>query len=169
MIRDLARKLATFDEFVGGVIVELKFQRGTFKAGAEVLKKHSAMALVRASSIDAELLIKMITPRREIRAAVGCRIQSAEKIWRVFTASEVSDFVADVGDKNKIHRLNPPIVPGLLILETLLADEKFSSCQSLELRFKNFITAGEPLTLTSDGEQFEICAAGIRKIICKLK
>lgn len=164
MIRDLARKLTAFEEFVGGVTVELEFRRGTFEAGAQILKKHSAMALLRASSEDAQLLIKMIRPRREIRAALGCRIQAAEKIWRVFTASEILEFVSAVGDKNKIHRLNPPIVPGLLILETLLAWEEFSSSRVIKLRFKNFITAGEPLSISGDGRDFEIYSAGVRKV-----
>lgn len=168
MIRNLARKLASFGEFVGNVIVELKFRRGIFTAGEEILKTHSAMALLRATSDDAELLVKMITPRHEIKAAVGCRIQSAEKIWRVFTASEIFEFVSAVGDKNKIHQLNPPIVPALLVLESLLARKDFSACQSLKLRFKNFITAGEPLTLSGDGEHFEISAAGVRKILITL-
>lgn len=161
MIRELARELTAFDELVEFVIVEAQFRRGTFTAGAEILKKHSSMILVRASSSEAELLIKLIRPRKEISPALGCRIHSAEKIWRVFTTSEVSEFVSAVGDKNKIHLLNPPIVPGLLILETLCKD--FPTSQFIKLRFKNFITAGEPLTFTN-GESLEICAAGVRKI-----
>lgn len=165
MIRDLARKLTAFEEFVGCVIIELTFRRGVFEAGAQVVKAHSAMALVRASSSAAELLVKMISPRREIRAALGSRIQSSEKIWRVFTASEILEFASAVGDKNKIHRFNPPIVPGLLILETLLTCAEFSNCQSLKLKFKNFVTAGEPLILRGGGNRFEIDSAGVRKVL----
>jgi len=165
MIRELARALATFGEFVDGVIVEAQFRRGTFTAGAEVLKKYSSMALVRTRSSQAELSVKLIRPRKEIFPALGCRIQSSEKIWRVFTASEVSEFVSAIGDENKIHRLNPPIVPALLILEALSA--QFPDCKAIKLRFKNFITAGEPLTLTN-GERLEICAAGVRKVSGKI-
>ncbi|MBO4779664.1 MAG: hypothetical protein J5497_03405 [Selenomonadaceae bacterium] len=165
MIRDLARKLTAFVEFFDCVIIELTFRRGTFEAGAQVVKAHSSMILLRASSIDAELLVKLISPRREIRAALGCRIQSSEKIWRVFTASEIFDFVAAVGDKNRIHQLNPPIVPGLLILETLLTCAEFSASDSIKLKFKNFITAGEPLILCGGGNRFEICSAGVRKVL----
>lgn len=165
MIRDLAKKLSAFGEFVGSVIAEVEFRRGTFIAGAEIVKVHSAMAVVSVRSSGAELLVKLIRPRSEVQAAVGCRIQSTEKIWRVFTASEVFEFVTAVDDKNKIHRINPPIVPGLLILESLLAEETFSSCTSIKLKFKNFITAGEPLTLQSFRDRFEICSAGVRKIL----
>ena len=165
MIRDLARRLAAFGEFVDCVMTELQFRRGTFDAGAQVVKAHSSMALLRATSIDAELSVKLINPRREIKAALGSRIQSSEKIWRVFTVSEVLDFATAVGDQNKIHRLNPPIVPGLLILETLLTCEQFSASDSIKLKFKNFITAGEPLILRGGGGRFEIDSAGVKKIL----
>lgn len=121
------------------------------------------MVLLRASSSNAEILLKMIRPRRKITAAVGCRIQSAEKTWRVFTASEILEFVNEIGDKNEIHRLNPPIVPAFLILEAILAEKKFSSCDGLHLKFKNFVTAGEPLSLVGE-KSFELTSAGIRKV-----
>ena len=166
MIRELARKLSTFDELKDCVPVEAQFQRGTFAESAEIVKNYSAMTLVRLTSSQAELLIKMIRPRRKISPALGCRIQSSEKIWRIFTASEVSEFIADIGDENKIHRLNPPIVPPLMILETLC--KEFPTCQSVKLRFKNFITAGEPLTL-NDGERLTINAAGVRKVFGRVE
>lgn len=169
MIRDLTRKLTAFEEFVDCVIIELLFRRGTFEAGAQVIKAHSSMALLRASSVEAELSIKLINPRHKIRAALGCRIQSSEKIWRFFTASEIFDFVAEVGDNNKIHHLNPPIVPGLLILETLLTCPPFSASKSLKLKFKNFITAGEPLILRGGGNRFEIDSAGVRKVLINVE
>ena len=169
MIRDLAKKLTAFDDFVGSVVAELEFRRGNFTAGADVVKIHSAMAIIKACTSQEELLVKLIRPRSEISPALGCRIQSSEKIWRVFTASEVFEFVEDVGDKNQIHRLNPPIVPGLLLLETILECENFSACRYVKLKFKNFITAGEPLTLIKFDAGFEISGAGVRKILISAK
>ena len=165
MIRDLARRLSAFGQFVGCVLAELEFRRGSFTAGAKVVRIHSTMAVICVRSARAELIVKLIRPRSEVQAAVGCRIQSTGKIWRVFTASEVTNFVDDVRDKNQIHRLNPPIVPGLLVLESLLDEEFFSACQSIKLKFKNFITADEPLTLRND----EISCAGVRKILITAK
>lgn len=163
MIRQLAKNFSAFGQFVDGVIIELTFRRGTFSDGASVVKAHSSMAILRSSSTDAEILIKLIRPRREIKAAVGCRIQSAEKTWRVFTSTEIFAFVEAVGDKNKIHRLNPPIVPALLILETLLSEE-FAHVDGLKLKFRNFVTADEPLSLFGDGKFFELVGAGERKV-----
>lgn len=165
MIRDLAKKFSAFGQFVGNVIIELDFRRGEFESGAEILKVHSSMVLLRARSSTAEILLKMIRPRHEVKAVLGSRIQAAEKNWRVFTATEIFEFVESVGDKNQIHRINPPIVPALLILETLLADENFSAATRLKLKFKNFITAGEPLSLLDGGKFFELTSAGERKVL----
>lgn len=162
MIRDLAKKLATFEEFVDCVIIEVTFRRGKFKSGAEILKNHSSMSLLRASSSDEEIIVKMIRPRKKINPALGCRIQSSEKIWRIFTVSEVLEFAEIVGDENQICKLNPPIVPALLILETLIAE--FQS-DFIKLKFKHFITADEPLTLHGSGTRFVIDSAGVRKIL----
>ena len=161
MIRELAKKLAAFAELVGCVTIELKFRRGKFESSAEILKNHSAMALVRVRSSEAELLLKLIRPRKEIQSALGNRIQSTEKIWRIFTASEIFSFADDAHDENKIFRFNPPIVPALLILETLCSE---FAANFIKLKFKNFITAGEPLSLSVVGNRFEIKSAGVKKI-----
>lgn len=163
MIKELARKLTTFKGFDDWTVTELTFRRGNFVTGATVVKAHSSMALLRVNTSNAELLVKLIRPHQEIKSALGSRIQSSKTIWRVFTESEVLEFVTSVGDRNRIHQLNPPIVPALLILETICAE--FPSSQLLKLKFKNFITAGEPLTLRGGGERFEIISAGVRKVI----
>lgn len=165
MIKDLAKKFSAFEQFVDNVIIELEFHRGAFEASAEILKIHSSMVLLRARSSEAEILLKLIRPRHEIKAVRSCRIQSAEKNWRVFTATEIFEFTEAVGDKNQIHRINPPIVPALLILETLLTDTGFSAVNGLKLKFKNFVTAGEPLSLVGNGKSFELTSAGVRKIL----
>ena len=165
MIRELAKSFSAFGQFVDNVIIEADFRRGEFESNTEIVKAHSSMVFLRARSSSAEISLKMIRPRHEIKAVLSCRIQAAEKNWRVFTATEIFEFVEAVGDKNQIHRINPPIVPALLILETLLADENFSAATRLKLKFKNFITAGEPLSLVGFGKTFELISAGVRKVL----
>ena len=167
MIRELAKKFSAMKELVGDVIAEIKFQRGNFSEGVEILKSHRSMKLICAATSNEKLLVKFITPNREIKAAIGMRIQSEKKTWRTFTAAEVINFVDEVGDSNKIHRFNPPIVPGFLILEEILRQENFSSCNVLNLKFKHFITAGEPLTLNCAENKSEILSAGEVKVIIR--
>ena len=161
MIRVLAKKLAAFKDFVDFVIVEVIFRRGNFDSSAKILKSHASMILIRVSSSEAEILVKMIRPRSQIVPALGCRINFSEKIWRIFTATEIFDFVEEIGDKNEIHRLNPPIVPAFLVLESLCAE---FNPNFIKLKFKNFITAGESLTLQHSDNNFEVICAGIKKI-----
>ena len=161
MIRQLARNLTTFKDFVDYVIIELNFRRGNFESGTEVLKSHASMILIRVSSLETEILVKMIRPRQKISPIIGCRVQNSEKIWRIFTATEIFDFVNEIGDENPIHQLNPPIVPGFLILEKLCATFE---ANFIKIKFKNFITAGEPLTLNVVENKFELSSAGIKKI-----
>ena len=158
MIKDLARKLTAFTEFKDFVITEIEFRRGNFESGAKIIKNHASMVLLQANSPSAQVLVKIIRPRREIKAAIGSRINSEEKIWRIFTAQEILAFAEEIGDKNPIHRLNPPIVPAFLVLETIY--NEFPS-DFIKLKFKNFITAGEPLALIGN----EIIGAGIRKVL----
>lgn len=167
MIRELARKISALNEILDDVIAEMEFTRGKFIESVEILKSHRAMKLICAATADVTISVKFITPQKKIRAAIGTRIQSDKKTWRTFTASEVENFVDEVDDANEIYRLNPPIVPGFLILESILSHEKFSATNSLKLKFKHFITAGEPLTLQLGDEKSEILSAGEVKVVIR--
>ena len=165
MIRDLAKKLAAFEEFKGFVIIEITFRHGSFDSAAQILKSNLNMALLQANSAHTQVLVKMIRPRTEIKAALDSQIQSAEKIWRIFTTAEIFDFAEVVGDKNPIHQTKPPIVPAFLILESICAE---FNADFIKLKFKNFITAGEPLTLQRSDNKFEIICAGVEKVTGEL-
>ena len=53
--------------------------------------------------------------------------------WRCFSYAEVLAFVAAAGDANSIHRQEPAIVPGMLILQELLGEHPMA--QRMEIRF----------------------------------
>ncbi len=170
MIKELAKSFATLENFSDNVIAEIKFFRGKFKSGLKVLEENREFKLISSASADEKILVKLVAPRKKIRSAVGVRIQAEKKTQMIFTSDEVFDFVEEVRDKNKIYRLNPPIVPPLLVLETLLKIEQFSSCENLKLRFKHFITAGEPLTFyVADEKNFELQSAGSVKVLISVK
>lgn len=166
MIRELSKKLSTLEKFLGDVIAAAEFRRGTFEPSLKILKCNRELKVVQLASPTEKILVKLVTPRKKIRAALGVRVQSEKKIWRIFTAEEVYNFVEEVGDKNFFHRFSPPIVPGLLILETVLNCPEFSSSNVVQVRFKSFVTAGESLTLNKKDEKiFEIQSAGRLKAV----
>jgi len=169
MIKDLAKKFATLEKFAGDVVAEIKFFRGEFEPELKILKDTREFKLILITSETEKILIKLVTPRKKIRPAKGVRVQAESKTQFFFSATEVSNFVEEVGEQNKIYKFSPPIVPPLLILETLLNIENFSSCENLKLRFRHFITVYEPLTLKNISEKiFEIQSADAVKILISI-
>ena len=150
MIKDFAKRLAAFKEFKDFIIVEITFRRGNFTSAAKILKNSVSRVILRATTTDAEILVKMIRPRTNFPPPN--KKFHAENCWRTFSTEEILNFVAAVGDKNQIH---PPIVPAFLILESICAELKPNF---IKLRFKNFISAEESLTLQIDGNKLKISA-----------
>lgn len=163
MIRKLAKKLSTLENFIDDVVVEIKFFRGNFESGVEVLKNRGGLKIIQVTTDDAKILVKLLTTNKNFSRAET--FQTENKTWKIFSAEEIFEFVEEVGDKNKIHRISNPVVPGLLILETLLKSKEFFLCEQLAMRFKDFITAGESLTLKKiDENNFEIKSGDTTKI-----
>lgn len=170
MIEDLAKKFATLEKFKDDIVAEIKFFRGKFEPELKILKDTHEFKLILVASETEKILVKLVTPRKKIRPAKGVRVQAENKMQFFFSATDVSNFIKSVGEQNKIYKFSPPIVPPLLVLETLLKIEKFSSCESLKLRFKHFITAGEPLTLKNISEKsLEVQSAGVVKILISIE
>ncbi len=71
---------------------------------------------------------------------------------------EIKTFIEEVDDDNEIHRSARPIVPGFLIIETLLNDPRLLEHKKIRLRFKNFTAVDEKLYLTVDGDRFYVDA-----------
>jgi len=162
MIKNLAKKLAAFEEFSADVIAEVKFFRGSFAEGAEILKFARGLKIIEVAG-EGKILVKLMTPRGKISAVE--KVSAEKNCWLTFTAEEVKNFVEEVDDKNKIHQTKNPVVPGLLILEKILEVEPFSEEKFLRLRFKNFVVAGEKLNLRrADEKVFEILSGDEVKI-----
>ena len=126
MIKELATSFATLEKFLGDVIAEIKFFRGDFEPELKILKNLREFKLILIASTTEKILVKLVEPRRKIKPARGVRITAENKTQFFFSATDVSEFINSIGDKNKIYSLSPPIVPPLLILETLLKIETFS-------------------------------------------
>ena len=86
-------------------------------------------------------------------------------MWHVFSAGEVAEFTAQAGDTNVLHRGEHPVVPGLLMLECLLADERFRDVSRLQMKFRQAAFAGDALYLSLAGDAFQIFSA--RQFLCE--
>ena len=81
--------------------------------------------------------------------------------WRCFSYAEVLAFVAAAGDANSIHRQEPAIVPGMLILQELLGEHPMA--QRMEIRFFQPLYCEEVVHLLPDKAGYSAMAKGERK------
>ena len=66
-----------------------------------------------------------------------------------FSAAEIKDFVRQVGDTNRIHQGDCPVVPGLLLLKAVM--DKYPD-RDVELRFHQAVFAAETVWLQENGK-----------------
>lgn len=74
------------------------------------------------------------------------------------TAEAIGEFVTAVGDNNKIHQNDRPIIPGLMLMEYLL-DRRPDDAKALSMRFKYPAVAGQ---IMIDGSKNKIIQNGRR-------
>lgn len=156
MIKRLARRLSTLKQFVGFVLAEVLVERDVVGESLSIEKEKLNLAVIRLSGSGLALTVKLIRPSpSKTKAPKSSELANPRgEPWKIFSASEVEEFIAETDDDNPIHRGELPIVPGFLIVETLLADRRLSEQKKLRLRFKNYAKVGEELHLTVDGARF---------------
>lgn len=137
--RELARSLSCLQggRFAGAVIMRADWQvtdgeRGP-SPGLQVLKDRHGLFMVRCV-VDNEVL--------SVTMLLGRQAENSFDLstWRV-AATDILAFTADVGDTNWIHQGERPVIPGLLLMEKLLAKCPAATRQ-LSLRFYHAMFAG---------------------------
>lgn len=86
--------------------------------------------------------------------------------WRCFSYAEVLSFVAAAGDENSIHRQEPAIVPGMLILQKLLTE--WPMTRQVEIRFFHPLYCGEELHFLPEKDGCLAVVKGERKFFYRL-
>ena len=66
-----------------------------------------------------------------------------------FTTADVRAFVQAVDDTNPLHEGERPLVPGLLIMETVL--KRLDDCKKLSMKFTMPVFAGQKVEMTFAG------------------
>ena len=159
LIRELAKKLSTLKKFVGFVMAEATVERGVFQSSLNILLERKPLTVVELADEGMHLTVSLF----KLKETVGStKVFDAEaprgSVWKIFSTEEVAEFIREVDDDNEIHRGARPIVPGFLIIETLLNDPRLIERKKIRLRFKHFTSVDENLYLTIDGERFYVDA-----------
>lgn len=117
-----------------------------------------------AGEITVSLILGKMHRGKARKAKAATRSEGAP--WRSFSREEILAFVTAAGDENSIHRRERAVVPGLLILRELLAEQPH--VQAAELRFFHPLYAGEEVRFVPEKQGFLAMAGGEEKFFCRL-
>ena len=108
-----------------------------------ILVDRHRMMRVQAADASGALTLTMLLGRKApnmreadhgvLRLTAEADGVESDDVRLMFTANEVRSFVQDVDDTNPLHEGARPLVPGLLMMETLL--NRFASCHRLSMKF----------------------------------
>ncbi len=137
-------------EWQGLVMAELRYERGEDDGAApsyEVMV--SERRLVKVAAVCKETGEQMMMTLLPLRNSMSRgETETAEgTLWKKFSAEEVRDFSASLGDHNEIHQGARPIVSGFQILSALA--ERFP-WRGMCIRFHQPLYAGEEIFLAAD-------------------
>lgn len=163
MFRDLARTTAALKgkRYEGAVIAAARWRRGRFECQIgmpEIQKGRHGLCVLRAADESGELMLTLLLGRPAPQAEAGQPPRVLQAVARGqgirpsacslrFSEKDVQAFVRDVNDTNPLHEGRCPLVPGLLILETLLKQPELRGCMELSLKFTTPSFAGETIHL----------------------
>lgn len=167
MFRDLARCTARLKgaRYDGAVIAAAEWSRQGKGTAIEedmmplILVDRHRMMKVRATDASGTLTITMLLGRKApaVREEVGGALRlNAEAdgvpsgdVQMMFTADDVRAFVHDINDTNPLHEGERPLVPGLLLMETVL--KNFGDCKRLAMKFTTPTFVGQKVEITFAG------------------
>ena len=167
--RELARSLSCLQggRFAGAVIMRADWQVTDGERGPsprlQVLKDRHGLFMVRCVVDNEVLSVTMLLGRQAENSFDQSSLTSQWtgqtdwfmdlSTWRV-AVTDILAFTADVGDTNWIHQGERPVIPGLLLMEKLLAKCP-AAIRQLSLRFYHAMFAGAVLIDWRTGKFFQ--------------
>ncbi|WP_196590912.1 hypothetical protein [Pectinatus frisingensis] len=153
MLMDLAKQLTILqgEQYSNSSIAKLHWQYGKNKyneTGLSILKKRhhfiKTACTITKENMQARLETSLILhhiPRTTISDNTDIPVTAI--FWRIFSLTDIADFIQNVGDKNPIHKGSNAIIPGILLLSEVL--NTVMDSKEIIMRFNNAALAGQPL------------------------
>ena len=178
--RKLAGKFTVFSGYDGYEIAQVELERGIEEklSGCEE-KRRGRYATLKLAKNGKEIAMKLIHPKESVRQIPGSRIEEAcqephqmEEIQsegagkQSWSADDIQNFTKAVGDTNSIHQGEQAIVPGLLMMETMIfeLEEKEIPWKKIKMRFYKPVAAAQPVRIIRQEE--EVTARTKEEQIC---
>lgn len=180
--RNLAGGFAAFSGYDGYEIAQVELVQG-IKEELPVCeeKKRDRYATLKLSKNGKQITMKLIRPKEIVEQISGSRMEGAHPVKerprmekpeteggekQRWSAADIQNFTEAVGDTNSIHQGEQAIVPGLLMLETMLleCEKQEMVWKKIKMRFYKPVFASQPVWTTREG--MEITARTKEEDVC---
>lgn len=180
--RNLAGGFAAFSGYDGYEIAQVELAKGSGeKEPVCEEKRRDRYATLALSKNGKQMTMKLIRPKETVEQISGFRMEGAHPVKELprmekpeteggekqrWSAADIQNFTEAVGDTNSIHQGEQAIVPGLLMMETMLLefDKKELLWKKIKMRFYKPVFASQPLWTTWEG--MEITARTKEEDVC---
>lgn len=180
--RNLAGGFSVFSGYDGYEIAQVELAKGSEKKKPICEeKKRDRYAILKLTKNGKQMTMKLIRPKETVEQISGFRMEEAHPVKersrmekpeteggekQSWSAADIQNFTEAVGDTNSIHRGEQAIVPGLLMLETMLleCEKQEMVWKKIKMRFYKPVFASQPVWTTREG--MEITARTKEEDVC---
>ncbi|MCR5176673.1 MAG: hypothetical protein K6C05_07445 [Anaerovibrio sp.] len=132
---------------------EKSFSQANAGAGPNVIKDNRRFLVCEAVFRGERLCVTMLKIPDGIKILGVIPENDNTEGW--LSQTELTGFLAEVGDNNSIHRGDNPVVPGMLLLERI-KKELPSDVNRMELSFRNAVYLWDKPVFSIEGNHFAL-------------
>ena len=181
--RKLAGEFAAFSGYDGYEIaqVELAKDSGEREPICEEKRRDDRYATLMVSKNGKQMTMKLIRPKETVEQISESQMEGAHPVKELSrmekpeteggekqrsSASDIQHFTEAVGDTNSIHQGEQAIIPGLLMMETMIfeLEEKEIPWKKIKMRFYKPVAVAQPVQIIRQEE--EVSARTKEEQIC---
>ena len=174
--RKLAGEFTVFSGYDGYEIAQVELERGIEEdiSGCKE-KRRGRYAILMLSKNGKQMTMKLIHPKETVAQIPGSPLEEPHRMEEIhlegagkqsWSADDIQNFTKAVGDTNSIHQGEQAIVPGLLMMETMIfeLEEKEIPWKKIKMRFYKPVAAAQPVQIIRQEE--EVSARTKEEQIC---
>ena len=170
--RNLAGGFAAFSGYDGYEIAQVELAKGSGeKEPVCEEKRRDRYATLALSKNGKQMTMKLIRPKETVEQISGSRMEGAHSVKerprmekpeiegaekQRWSAADIQNFTKAVGDTNSIHQGEQAIVPGLLMLETMLleCEKQEMVWKKIKMRFYKPVAASQTVWIVRQEKEF---------------
>ena len=173
--RKLAGEFTVFSGYDGYEIAQVELAKGSEEKEpiCEEKRRDDRYATLMVSKNGKQMTMKLIRPKETVEQISGFRMEGAHPVKELprmekpeteggekqrWSAADIQNFTEAVGDTNSIHQGEQAIVPGLLMLETMLleCEKQEMVWKKIKMRFYKPVIASQPVWMTREGMEITV-------------